>query len=106
MIIIIPGACGRIGKTVTQHLFEKGHTLILGDSNRTNLENIRKKIGHSTRVSFFIGDLTKQKNIKKFISSAMKKFGKIDVAVNCLYPKSKTLCEPNLGKRNLRKILE
>ena len=89
MIIIIPGACGRIGQAISYHLFKKGHKLILGDANKIQLNKLKKKLINKDRVIFYQGDLSKQINIKKFINFGVKHFKKIDVAINCLYPKSK-----------------
>ena len=89
MIIIIPGACGRIGETISSHLFKKGHKLILGDVNKIQINRLQKKLPDKDRVIFYQGDLTKQANINKFINFGIKRFKKIDVAINCLYPKSK-----------------
>ena len=97
MIIIIPGACGKIGEAITHHLLKKGHSLILGDTNKIKLKKLKKKIGNDTRVSYYSGDLIKQQSIKRFINNGIKKFGKIDVAVNCLYPKSKNW-DQKIGK--------
>ena len=50
MIIIIPGACGRIGQAISYHLFKKGHKLILGDANKIQLNKLKKKLINKDRV--------------------------------------------------------
>lgn len=99
MIIIIPGAAGRIGFTLSKYLFDKGHKLILGEISNKNISFLKKNFKNSEQVLYFKSDLTKQKNIINFINWGIKKFGKIDCAVNCLYPKSKNWSQ-DIGKIN------
>ena len=89
MVIIIPGAGGKIGFALTNYLFNKGHKLILGDNSKKQIELLKRKFKNSSRIILYRGDLTKQKNILKFIKTGIKRFKTINCAVNCLYPKSK-----------------
>ena len=50
--------------------------------------NLIKKI-NSKHLEIFHGDLTKIRNIDKFIKFGVSKFGKINSAVHCSYPTSR-----------------
>ena len=86
--VIITGGAGKIGQALTNDLIKQGHKVLLGDINKKKLKHIQKKI-HSKNLKIFSGDLTKKKNINRFINFGLKSFKKIDCAVQCAYPKSK-----------------
>ena len=89
MIIIIPGACGRIGQAISYHLFKKGHKLILGDANKIQLNKLKKLI-NKDRVIFYQGDLSKQINIKKFINFELNTLKKLMLLLIVCTQKVKT----------------
>lgn len=103
MIIIIPGAGGRIGFELSRYLFEQGHKLILGESNKTQLRLLKKFFKDSKKIATYQADLTKQKNIVNFIKFGLKKFKKIDCAVNCMYPKTNSWNQ-QIGKISEKKL--
>ena len=85
---IITGGAGRIGQSLARQLVEKKENVLIGDFNKNKLNLIKKKI-NSKHLEIFHGDLTKIKNIDKFIKFGVSKFGKINSAVHCSYPTSK-----------------
>ena len=103
MIIIIPGAGGRIGFELSKYLFSQGHKLILGENNETQIKLLKKFFKESEKVAIYKSDLTRQKNIINFIRFGLKKFKKIDCAVNCLYPKTKNWNQ-KIGKISEKKL--
>ena len=86
--ILITGGSGRIGKDLAYCLLEKGYNVLLGDQNKIKLNKIKKNL-NSKNLEIFTADLTKKKEIEKFIRFGIKKFKKIHGAVHCSYPKSK-----------------
>ena len=86
--IIITGGAGRIGSALARNLIENGYKVILNDVDRPKLTKIYKKI-KSKNLDFYQSDLTRKKNIEKFLRYVVKKYKNIDGAVHCAYPKSK-----------------
>ena len=85
--IIICGAAGIIGSEIAKVLSKNKAKLILVDKNKKKLEILRKKF-QLERKQVINLNLTSQSNIKKLIKYSKFKFGKIDAAINCFYPKS------------------
>jgi len=88
-VIIITGACGRIGSELVSHLAKQEYNLLLTDINKKRLFNLKKKYSHLTRIEIFAGNLNLLTNINKLLFFTIKKFKKIDAAVYCSYPRSK-----------------
>lgn len=85
---IITGGAGRIGFSLAKRLVENKENVLIGDNNKNKLREISNKL-NSKYLEVFKGDLAEIKNIDNFIKLGIKKFGKIDAAVHCLYPTSK-----------------
>ena len=82
--ILISGGNGRLGESLTKYLLRKGNKIVSGDKLLTKKIEISK----NKNFFFFKSDLTKEKNIKKFIQFGIKKLGGIDTFLHCLYPKT------------------
>ena len=70
---IITGGAGRIGQSLARQLVEKKENVLIGDFNKNKLNLIKKKI-NSKHLEIFHGDLTKIKNIDKFIKFGVSNF--------------------------------
>ena len=106
-IFVITGAGGRIGSALTEAIILKGGKVIIGDSNKKKFFHLKNKLGNKINEKnslYYIGDLTKDKNIKKFINKGLRKFKKIDGAIHCMYPKSRGWGNrfENIKEENLR----
>ncbi len=86
-VIGIIGACGRIGSSLTEQLLIDGYKIILVDINKNKLLKLKKNF-NSANLEILCLDLTKTKNIDKFIKFGLKKFKKINAVVDCSYPQS------------------
>jgi NAD(P)-dependent dehydrogenase (short-subunit alcohol dehydrogenase family) len=86
-VVAITGGCGRIGSALAKYLIDNNYRVLLGDVNKLKLLNFKKFI-NTNDLQIFPTDLTKKKNIDRFIAYGIKKFKKIDSAVCCAYPKS------------------
>lgn len=87
-VIAVTGGCGRIGSALAKDLLKKGDKVLLGDVNKKKLMQLKKNF-NSKNLQIYAGDLTKIKNMDKFIDTGVKKFKKIDSIVFCSYPTSK-----------------
>tara|TARA_B100001778_G_C18567693_1_gene620939 strand:- start:772 stop:1527 length:756 start_codon:yes stop_codon:yes gene_type:complete len=72
--ILITGAFGLLGKTVTNHFFRKKAKLILVD------KNLGKKL---KKVDFYKCDFTEESERDVVFKKIQKKYKKIDVLINC-----------------------
>ena len=83
-VVLIAGL-GKLGLAIAKYLIQKNYKVFCGDKNKSIIKKFKKKI-KSKNISFFYGDLTKKKNIDKFILACQKKFGNFYHAINCIYP--------------------
>jgi len=82
--IIIIGGLGLLGKEIVKHFSLKNFNIVVID-NRTLSKQIPE---YFKKVSFYNSDITKINLIKKTFEKIKKKFKRIDVIINCSYPKN------------------
>ena len=81
--IIITGGTSGIGLDIANYFYKKNFNVaIAGIGNSKIIKNLKKRF-NTTRSLILTLDLTKKKNIKKFVFQTKKKFKKIDILVNC-----------------------
>lgn len=102
--ILISGGNGRIGSSLSNYLLNKGHKIVVGD---LHFNNITKKKENKNSLFLFKSDLTREKNIQRFINFGIKNLGSIDVFLHCSYPKTNDWGMPldKLKKTSLDKNL-
>ena len=81
--IMLTGGNGRLGKSISNYLINKGHRVVIGDLKFKKITKSRKN-----NLFFFKSDLTKEKNIKDFIRFSIKKLRTLDAFIHCSYPKT------------------
>lgn len=89
-IVVITGATGLIGKALCRGFIDQGSTLIITSRNKENGKQLEKElnelqIGEST---YFKLDISKEKNVKDLISFLENEFSRLDVFINCSWPKT------------------
>lgn len=88
-VAVVTGGAGFIGKELVRGLAENGAITILADIDKNKGRSIEEKfIGLSLDVIFRYTDITKEKSIANLINFIDKKYGHIDVWVNCAYPRT------------------
>ncbi|MEK9657125.1 MAG: oxidoreductase [bacterium] len=87
-VILVTGAAGLIGKSISEFLSKQKAKLILCDMNTNVGMQMEKDMGSNSL--FVKTDITKKKDIAVSIEKADSHFGKIDAAIHCAYPRSKT----------------
>jgi NAD(P)-dependent dehydrogenase (short-subunit alcohol dehydrogenase family) len=93
MNILITGSSGLIGSALVKDLLSRGENLILCDIKKYKVnKNANQK--YKNQIYFQSTNINNSKSIDLLIKKAVKKFGKIDAAIHCAYPKSK-----NFGQR-------
>ncbi|MBI3315917.1 MAG: SDR family oxidoreductase [Candidatus Omnitrophica bacterium] len=78
---IITGATGGLGAPIAKTLAEQGVTTVLVGRRADALDAVAKKIGK--RALAWSCDVTNESDIAKLVSGIEKKFGRVDILVNC-----------------------
>jgi len=81
--ILVTGSTSGIGLSITQKFYDQGFNVVIVGKVKNNIIKKLKNKFDIDRAIFFNLDLTNVNNVKKVISSSVKKFKKIDVLVNC-----------------------
>ncbi len=104
-VAIITGAASGLGLAIALKLSELGVLLTLIDQNHDRLEKIKQQTKVDTEV--FSIDITSEEAIKKAIEQTEKRFGKIDILVNCAGITGKTNIKSHeVESDNLRQVFE
>jgi len=84
-VILITGAYGLIGQTISMSFLEQGALVVLADINADKSEEIRQKISTcfpENRFLFLPLDITQEKSCEDTIEAIVQKFGRLDVLIN------------------------
>lgn len=84
-IILITGAFGLIGKTISKAFLQQGAKVILADidkKQKPETENELKSLFPEENFLVSITDITSETACKKCVEAAVKKFRRIDVLIN------------------------
>lgn len=90
-VVLITGACGRIGRSLAIQLARTGSSLILVDISSEKLQSLSDElsvINPSSRALTYVSTLYSAIQIDYIIEDSLKYFDKIDSSVHCAYPKS------------------
>ncbi len=83
-VILVTGAFGLIGKTISINFLHQGAKVILADNNFSQTEAISSALKEFDPENYLIVDLdiTEEISCEKVIEKSIAKFGKIDVLIN------------------------
>ena len=83
-VVLITGAFGLIGKTISINFLHQGAKVILADIDQTKAENISEELKTLNPLNYLIIplDITNENSCEKALEESVKKFGKIDVLIN------------------------
>ncbi|MFZ2331295.1 MAG: SDR family NAD(P)-dependent oxidoreductase, partial [Atribacterota bacterium] len=84
-VVVVTGASGiSIGKTIAKRFFEAGALVAICSRKKERIEASRYEIaaGNLDRVLALVADTSDVAQIKTFIKSVVKHFGKVDILVN------------------------
>ena len=85
--IIIMGASGRLGSSLSKRLIGEGANVIAVDINKDKLDSMHKTLD-SNRFTYFCENSTNARGLNKVFEESEKIFGPIDGAINTSYPKN------------------
>jgi NAD(P)-dependent dehydrogenase (short-subunit alcohol dehydrogenase family) len=84
-VVIIAGAGGNLGSSVASKFIASGANLILVDYEQDSIERLFPDLIESNQHMILQGfDVNDRSSTDKLVSSAMEKYGKIDVMVNTI----------------------
>ena len=79
-VAIVTGGGSGIGKSITVVFAKEGADVVIIGRNEEALKETCKI--NEKKISYVIGDITKEENIKNLVDYVIKKFGKLDILVN------------------------
>ena len=84
---LITGATGGLGQELSKKLIQNNCNLFLTGQSEKRLQKLKDELNHmntnNSKISYCVGDLTKQSEIKKIITRARHDFHHIDILINC-----------------------
>lgn len=80
-VAIITGGAGSIGMTTAKLFLEEGAKVLLVDLEEEPLKKAVTELGGKA-VQYCVADVTKAADVKSYVDTAVKAFGKIDVFFN------------------------
>jgi NAD(P)-dependent dehydrogenase (short-subunit alcohol dehydrogenase family) len=83
-VIAITGAASGIGLATARYLAQRGASLSLTDIQHKTLEDAAESIRKAFQVNVLttVGDISKNEDVEKWISSTILEFGRLDGAAN------------------------
>ena len=79
-VAIVTGGGSGIGRSITVLFAKEGADVVIIGRNEEALKETCKL--NEKKISYVVGDITKEENIKKLLDYVTKKFGKLDILVN------------------------
>ena len=87
-VVAITGAVGRIGSVFSRAVVKNRGRVLIGDVLSDKGRQLEKELGKDNSL-FICADLTEPRKVDQFIEQGLEKFGRLDAAVHCAYPRSK-----------------
>lgn len=80
-VVLVTGASGGIGSVIARKFADEGARLVLHyRSGKDRAENLRKELS-SVEALPVRADLTKESDVRRLFSAALKKFGRVDTLI-------------------------
>ncbi|MFA6275744.1 MAG: SDR family oxidoreductase [Pedobacter sp.] len=80
--IIVTGASSGIGKEIARHFLSKGDHVVINSATAEKLEDVYQELGGGENLAMVAGDVSDKKTGEQLLSTAIAKFGSVDVLVN------------------------
>ena len=81
---IVTGGCGLIGREIVLGLSQYGAEVYNADQNETVAQELIAQ-----NIKYLNVDITSEISVHKVLQKVLNQSGKIDILVNCVYPKTK-----------------
>ena len=83
-IAVVTGGAGLIGREVVKGLHEFGAKVYVADINKKETDKIA-----GTEIKDVYCNINSENSVREFVDNIVKKDGRIDIFVNCAYPRTK-----------------
>jgi len=80
--IIVTGASSGIGKEIARHFLKNGDNVVINSSSAEKLEKVYQELGGGENLAMVAGNVKHKSTGEQLLSTAVEKFGSIDVLVN------------------------
>lgn len=87
-VVLITGASGRVGSSITKALVKQGCRVALVDLNKQALLQLGEDLGVN-RALLITADASLPSEADRFLELAKERFGRVDAAIHAAYPRSK-----------------
>ena len=89
-IVVIAGGAGLIGREISRGFIEQGANVIIASRNEKKGEEFTKKLNriYKDRALFHKLDISSEISVDKLIKNVSSRFSRIDVFINCAWPKT------------------
>lgn len=81
-VVLVTGGAQGIGKGIAQSVLEAGGSVVIGDLDAEAGKACLDEWGAGDRAVFLVLDVSKEASVKRFIDTALRRFGRIDGLVN------------------------
>lgn len=81
-VAVITGGSGGIGKVTAERFLREGASVVLVDIDQSSLDEAGRELGEKDRVLGVRADVSQEDDVKRYVDSAMDRFGRIDVLFN------------------------
>ena len=82
-VVVVTGGAGLIGGEIIRGLHDFGAKVYIADTSKKASDSIKAK-----GAKFIYLDITSEASVRNALNEVYKKAGKIDVLVNCAYPRT------------------
>ncbi|WP_455272853.1 oxidoreductase [Rhizobium herbae] len=86
--IFVAGAAGQLGKVLSRTLLDAGANVILNDVSDASLAPLAAELGSPDKLLTVAGSITDADFVQRLLQNGTERFGKVDGAVNCAYPRN------------------
>ena len=80
-VAVVTGGASGIGRAVAEAYLVEGASVVLGDRNAELLASTAQALGERCATS--VGDVTVEADVEQLVATAVDRFGRLDVGVNC-----------------------
>lgn len=81
MVTLVTGGAAGLGRATADRFVKKGSKVVICDLPKSNGAEVAKNLGDN---AFFVpADITSEEQIQNLVDEISKKYGKLNVLVNC-----------------------
>lgn len=102
--VLITGAAGGLGSGAAKGFAAEGALLVLSDVNEAALQSLAATLG--TQTAILAGDISDEKLSEDLVELAVRKFGRLDVAINNAGIVQSFVRLPQVASDEARRVLE